>query len=89
MIVAFMTKQVRCIQRAAGVRVWQRVLLGGGMAIREHGGEREPDTDDEVPGGDLDTDLDFLNPLWPLELCPQVDTPMDIVISFLGHPRWL
>ncbi len=89
MIVAFMTKQVRCIQRAAGKRVWKRVLLGGSMAIREHGGEREPDTDDEVPGGDLYPYFDFLNPLWPLELCPQVDAPLDIVISFLGYPRWL
>ena len=67
---------------------WRRMLVFGAYreepCIREDDGElRTADSDDETDEGILDPYLNWVNPLWKLQLTPE-PRPMEILVHFLG-----
>ena len=66
---------------------WTRMLTSGPSrkepCIRDIDGEiRSADSDDEIEGM-LDPYLNWVNPLWKLQLAPE-PSPMEILVQFLG-----
>ena len=66
---------------------WTRMLTSGPSrkepCIRDIDGEiRSADSDDEIEGL-LDPYLNWINPLWKLQLAPE-PSPMEILVQFLG-----
>ena len=78
---------LRSIKDRAVWRRWSTMLLFGSHrtvpCILEDGGERTADTDDETDEGIFDPYLNWVNPLWKLQLSPE-PKPIGILVQFLG-----
>ena len=67
---------------------WRRMLVFGAYReaakIRQGGGEiRDADSEDETDEGIWNPYLNWVNPLWKLQLAPE-PSPMKILVQFLG-----
>ena len=85
--------ELREIHRVALFKIWSQILLApsNGVYVRDgmSGAIRECDSGDETDSGVADAELDYVNPLWRLQLARprgKIPGPFQVLVRMLGKP---